>query len=97
MEFTRRNTVIIGISGDKPEAQKKWAEDLKLPFRLLSDPDSAIHRKYGAWGEKTMYGKKSEGAIRSTFLIGADGVVIKAWRNVKAQGHAAAVLDETPE
>ena len=83
----------MGVSRDKPETQKKWADTLGLPFRLLSDPDAAIHKKYGAWGEKTSYGKKTEGVIRSTYLIGPDGRVKKAWSNVKAQGHAAAVLE----
>ena len=85
--------VILGVSRDKPAAQKKWAEKLDLPFRLLSDPDAEVHKKYGAWGEKTSYGKKTEGVIRSTYLIGQDGKVKKAWRNVKAQGHAADALE----
>lgn len=86
--------MIVGISRDKPEAQKKWAEAQNLPFRLLSDPEGETHRKYGAWGEKTMYGKKTEGVIRSTFVISENGVVLKAYTNVKAKGHAARVLEE---
>jgi len=82
----------VGISRDKPEAQKTWAMAQGLPYRLLSDPEARIHTKYGAWGEKVMYGKKTEGVIRSTFVIGEDGAVQKAYTNVKAKGHAARVL-----
>jgi len=60
----------------------------------LSDPDVKIHEKYGAWGEKSMYGKKVMGVIRSTFVIGDDGKVLKAYLNVKAKGHAAKVLED---
>lgn len=92
-ELESKNVAIIGVSRDKPEAQKKWAEKYELPFPLLSDPDHAIHDKYGAWGEKTMYGKKMEGVIRTTVVIGEDGKVIKIYPNVKAKGHAAKVLE----
>ncbi len=92
-DFKKKNAVIIGISRDKPEAQKKWAEKYELPFALLSDPEKKIHIKYGAWGEKVMYGKKVEGVIRSTFIIDEKGKVQKRYKNVKARGHAAKVLD----
>lgn len=84
----------MGISRDKPETQKKWAEKYGLPFPLLSDPDTKVHGKYGAWGEKKMYGKTVEGVIRSTFVIGENGKVLKAYANVKAKGHAAKVLED---
>lgn len=83
----------MGISRDKPETQKKWAAAYKLPFPLLSDPDAKVHDKYGAWGEKKMYGKKVMGVIRSTFVIGENGKVLKAYANVKARGHAAKALE----
>jgi peroxiredoxin Q/BCP len=60
----------------------------------LSDPDGAVHRQYGAWGEKTSYGKKSEGVIRTTVVIDEKGKVLKVYANVKAGGHAAKVLEE---
>jgi len=91
-DFKKLNAVIAGISRDKPATQKKWADAQGLPYPLLSDPEARIHKKYGAWGEKIMYGKKTEGVIRSTFVIGEDGVVQKAYTNVKAKGHAAKVL-----
>ena len=86
--------MIIGISRDKPSTQKKWAEKYNLPFPLLSDPEGAVHRRYGAWGEKNMYGKKTEGPVRSTFLIDETGEVMKVYPKVKAQGHAVKVLED---
>jgi peroxiredoxin Q/BCP len=71
----------------------KFREKYSLPFPLLSDPEKKLHRSYGAWGEKTMYGKKTEGVIRSTFLIDEAGKIAKIWRNVKVDGHIDAVLD----
>ncbi len=91
--FTKKKTAILGCSRDKPEAQKKWADKYDLPFKLLSDPDHKIHEKYGAWGEKNMYGKKVMGAKRTTILIGADGKVETIWNNVKAKGHAEKTLE----
>ncbi len=82
------------MSRDKPEAQKKWADKYDLPFALLSDPDAKVHQKFGAWGEKNMYGKKVTGPIRSTFVIDEEGKIRKVYRNVKAKGHAARVLEE---
>jgi peroxiredoxin Q/BCP len=60
----------------------------------LSDPDGIVHREYGAWGEKTLYGKKSEGVIRTTVVVDEKGKVLKAHSNVKAEGHAGRVLGE---
>src|SRR6202035_181308 len=68
-----------------------------LRFPLLTDADHAIMERYGAWGEKTLYGKKSVGVIRSTFLVGPDGKVQRAWYHVKADGHADKVLAELGE
>ncbi len=86
---------VIGISPDKSHA--KFREKYGLQFTLLSDPDKTVMEKYGAWGEKTMYGKKTVGVIRSTFLIDAKGKVAKAWYSVKADGHAAKVLEAAQE
>ncbi len=84
--------MIVGVSRDKPETQKKWAEKLDIEFPLLSDPEEAVHLKYGAWGEKNMYGKKVTGPVRSTIIIDENGKVARIYRNVKAEGHAAKVL-----
>lgn len=72
----------VGISPDKPEAQKKFADKYQLSFPLLSDPQHATAVAYGAWGEKSMYGKKYEGILRSSFLIDEAGKVLQAWYKV---------------
>ena len=84
----------MGVSRDTPATNKKWAESLGLKFPLLSDPGGEVHKKYGAWGEKTMYGKTTEGVIRSTVVIDEKGRVLKSYHNVKAEGHAGKVLEE---
>jgi peroxiredoxin Q/BCP len=86
---------VIGISPDK--SHLKFREKYGLDFALLSDPDKTVMEKYGAWGEKMMYGKKTVGVIRSTFLIDAKGKIAKAWYSVKADGHAAKVLEAAQE
>ena len=73
---------VIGISPDKPEAQKKFAEKNGLGFPLLSDTDRKVAKTYGAWGQKTMYGKKVEGMIRSSFLIDESGKIMAAWYKI---------------
>ena len=73
---------IIGISPDAPEKQKKFDDKYSLGFPLLSDPDHAVAEKYGAWGEKSMYGKKYMGIIRSAFLIDEKGNVAEAWPKI---------------
>jgi len=83
---------VLGISKDSPAAQKKFAEKYDLPFPLLSDPDLAVHKAWGTWGEKVMYGKKVMGTVRTTVVVGADGKVEQVFEKVKVAGHAAAVL-----
>ncbi len=72
----------VGISPDPPDRQKKFARKYKLSFRLLSDPEHKVALAYGVWGEKSMYGKKYEGILRSSFLIDGDGRVLRAWYKV---------------
>ena len=69
------NAVVLGISPDEPKALKKWKDKENLPYDLLSDPDHKILEAWGAWGEKSMYGKKYMGVIRSHWIIGADGKI----------------------
>lgn len=76
------DTAIIGISRDKPAAQKKFDEKYNLGFTLLSDEDHAVADAYGAWGERSMYGKKYMGIIRSAFLVDEDGKVAEAWPRI---------------
>jgi len=79
--------VVLGISKDKLEALQKFAHEERLDFPLLSDADLAVHHAYGAFGEKSMYGKTVMGVIRSTFVVDEDGVLEHALYNVKATGH----------
>lgn len=91
--LTRRDVVVIGISPDDAAAHARFIDKYSLPFVLLSDPERKVMEKYGAWGEKSMYGRKTIGVIRSTVWIGPDGKVRKHWARVaKAETHPAAVL-----
>jgi thioredoxin-dependent peroxiredoxin len=80
---------VLGISPDKPEKLAKFRDRDRVTFPLLSDPDREVLTAYGAYGEKTMYGKKVTGVIRSTFVVDPDGTVKLAQYNVKATGHVA--------
>ncbi len=92
-ELKKLGAVVLGVSPDGAAAHQKFAAKYGLPFPLLSDPDKSVMQKYGAWGEKMMYGKKVTGVIRSTVWIGADGKVRKHWKRVaKAEGHPAEVI-----
>jgi peroxiredoxin Q/BCP len=83
---------VIGISPDKPAKLAKFRETHDLTFPLLSDPDKTILTAYGAWGEKTLYGKTVTGVIRSTFVVDPKGKIAHAFYNVKATGHVAKLL-----
>jgi peroxiredoxin Q/BCP len=83
---------VVGISPDSPAKLAKFRDKEALSFPLLSDPDHAVLAAYGAWGEKTLYGKKVTGVIRSTVVIDAEGQVERAFYNVKATGHVAKLL-----
>ncbi len=93
--FDRAGVKVVGISPDGGEKHTKFRAKYKLRFPLLSDPSHEVMEAYGAWGQKTLYGKKTVGVIRSTFLIDAKGVIRRAWYNVRADGHAEKVLEET--
>jgi thioredoxin-dependent peroxiredoxin len=91
--FEKRRAVILGASKDGLPSHGKFVERFGLPFVLLADPGLGVMKAYGAFGEKTMYGKKVEGTIRSTVVIGPDGKVVKHWTRVaKADAHPAEVL-----
>ena len=92
--FEKLDAVVYGCSPDTTEKHRKFIAKHKLKVGLLSDPDHAVMEKYGAWGEKVLYGKKSMGVIRSTVWIGKDGKVVKHWAKVaKAEAHPQQVLD----
>jgi thioredoxin-dependent peroxiredoxin len=88
-ELNEEGVDVVGISPDKPEKLAKFRDAEKLTFPLLSDPERKVLTAYGAFGEKTMYGKKVQGVIRSTFVVDARGKVEVARYNVKATGHVA--------
>jgi len=85
---------VLAISPDKPEKLAKFREKEDLSITLLSDADRSVMGAWGAYGEKKQYGKTVQGVIRSTFVVGADGRIEQAWRNVKATGHVSRVLKE---
>jgi thioredoxin-dependent peroxiredoxin len=85
---------VLGISPDKPEKLARFRDAEALTFPLLSDPGLTVLKAYGAYGEKMLYGKKSVGVIRSTFVIGADGRIERAYYGVKATGHVARLRKE---
>ena len=85
---------VIGISADDAESHRRFRGKFGLQFKLLSDPGHEVTGRYGAYGEKLLYGKPTTGVIRSTFLVGEDGRIQQAWYNVRADGHAAKVLEE---
>lgn len=90
----KRGVVVLGVSGDSPASHQKFAAKYKLPFPLLSDPERTVMEKYGAYGEKMMYGKKVTGVIRSTVWIGRDGKVKKHWKKIaSAADHPAKVME----
>jgi peroxiredoxin Q/BCP len=92
-DLSKKNVVVLGVSADGGESHQKFIKKYKLPFPLLSDPDRKVMEKYGAYGEKMMYGKKTVGVIRSTVWIGPDGKVKKHWARVaNAEKHPEQVL-----
>ena len=93
-DYRKLDVVVLGVSPDGASSHLKFIDKQQLPFTLLSDPDKKVMEKYGAFGEKMMYGKKTIGVIRSTTIIGPDGKVLKHWKKVpKAADHPARVLE----
>jgi peroxiredoxin Q/BCP len=91
--FKRANTVILGVSRDSMASHEKFKAKQGFKFDLLSDQDEALCRKFDVIQEKTLYGRKFMGVVRSTFLLDADGKLRREWRNVKVKGHAEEVLE----
>ena len=97
-QIQKLDAVVLGISPDDEASHKKFAAKYKLPFTLLCDPTRKVMEKYGAFGEKMMYGKKTTGVIRSTVWVGPNGKVVKHWRRVaKAADHPQKVLEALQE
>jgi thioredoxin-dependent peroxiredoxin len=91
-DFRERGAVVLGVSPDDEASHINFKEKYSLPFTLLADPGHEVAEQYGVWKERNMYGKKSMGIERSTFVIDADGNIAKAMRRVKPDTHAADVL-----
>ncbi|MDH3639109.1 MAG: peroxiredoxin [Gammaproteobacteria bacterium] len=93
-EIQDTGTVVVGVSADDQESHQKFTTKYSLPFTILSDPDRIVMTKYGAYGEKMMYGKKAVGVIRSTVWVGPNGKVMRHWRKVpNAAAHPMKVLE----
>jgi len=93
-QFTEKGAVVIGISKDSVASHKKFEEKFGLPFTLLSDTELTAIQAYDVWKEKTMCGKTSMGVVRTTYLIDENGVIVKAFGNVKAAENPAKMLSE---
>jgi peroxiredoxin Q/BCP len=91
-EFERAGAVVLGVSPDSVAKHVKFRDKYELPFTLLADPEHEVAERYGVWGEKRYMGRTYMGVNRSTFVIGADGVVRKVMRDVKPATHADDVL-----
>lgn len=91
-DVQRAGAVVLGVSPDPVDSHLKFKRKYRLPFPLLADTDHAVAEAYGAWGEKSMYGRKYFGILRTTFVIDEQGKVVKVFEKVKPKGHAAEVL-----
>ena len=96
-ELTKRGAVVLGVSPDTVASHEKFRDKFNLNFRLLADPADKVAERYGVWREKTLYGKKSMGIQRSTWLIDAQGKVAKVWKKVNVDGHDEQVLEALGE
>ena len=92
-QIETKDAVVLGVSPDSVKSHQGFIQKQNLNFTLLSDPDHKVAEAYGAWGEKSMYGKKYMGILRSTFIIGKDGKIKKVFQKVKPEGHALEVLE----
>lgn len=92
-QFTEKGAVVVGISKDSVASHKRFEEKYSLPFTLLSDPELQAIQAYDVWKEKTLYGKKSIGVVRTTYLIDEDGIIVRAMDKVKAAQNPAQMLE----
>ena len=95
-EFEQRGAVVVGVSPDDEKSHVRFKKKYELPFTLLADPEHAIAEQYGVWAEKNYAGKKYMGINRTTFVIDADGKLVKAMHNVRPDGHPQKVLEALP-
>ena len=95
-DLLERGAVVLGVSPDSEASHLRFKDKYELPFTLLADRNHEVAERYGTWVEKKSYGKTSMGVKRSTFVIGRDGRVVKAFYGVRPEGHAELVLDVLP-
>lgn len=93
-QFTEKGAVILGVSKDSVKSHKNFETKYELPFTILSDTEKDVIQMYDVWKEKTMYGKKTMGVVRSTYLIDENGVIVKAYAKVKASENADQMLKD---
>jgi len=96
-QISAKDTVVLGISPDSEKSHENFISKYQLNFTLLSDPEHHVAEAYGAWGEKKMYGKAYMGILRTTFIIGKDGVIKHVFEKVKVEDHASEVLAHLPQ
>jgi len=92
-DVKKTGAVVLGVSPDTAASHKKFKSKFRLPFPLLADPEHKVAERYGAWGERSMYGRKFQGILRTTFVIGPDGRIKKVFERVKPKGHVSEVLE----
>ena len=92
-----QGATVVGVSPDSPKKHTNFKAKYDFPFSLVSDEELELHRAYGAWGPKKFMGKSYEGTLRSTFLVGSDGKIARAWPKVRVKGHVDEVLEALGE
>lgn len=90
--YQAAGVTILGVSPDSSKSHTNFITKYELPFTLLTDPEREVLRMYGAWGLKKMYGREYEGVLRTTYLIGADGKIVKIYKKIKPAAHSAEIL-----
>ena len=93
-QITKKGAVVLGVSKDDEASHQKFVKKYDLNFTLLTDPEHKVIEKYGAWAEKSLYGKKFMGIVRSTFVIDEDGIIMKVFPKVSPDGHVDEILAE---
>jgi peroxiredoxin Q/BCP len=94
LDLTSKGFEVIGVSPDSEKSHTNFIAKYDLPFNLIADSEKEILKAYGAWGLKKMYGKEYEGVLRTTYVIGEDGKILKVFANVKTKDHSAQILTE---
>ncbi|HKK58807.1 MAG TPA: thioredoxin-dependent thiol peroxidase [Salinivirga sp.] len=93
-ELTDKGFEVVGVSPDNIESHQKFIAKYNLSFHLIADPEKEVINKYGVWGEKNMYGKKSMGLLRTTFVIDEDGIIQHVFKRVKTKDHTNQILEK---